>query len=86
MAAASPVTEPSQLGFPIATGFTAEMIAPWKMLVMTDGVWKYAGWEWVRHSAAMTDSSEAMDALRAAARPRLGRFQDDFTLVVVHGP
>jgi serine/threonine protein phosphatase PrpC len=70
----------------VATGFSAEMVAPWKLLMMTDGVWKYAGWEWVRHAATLPDANEALDALRAAARPRFGRFQDDFTLVVVHGP
>src|SRR5439155_3667592 len=32
-------------GGAIGTGFSCEMIAPWKLLVMTDGVWKYAGWE-----------------------------------------
>jgi serine/threonine protein phosphatase PrpC len=73
-------------GSVIATGFSVEVAAPWKLLVMTDGVWKYAGWEWVRHAAGMTDMNEILDTLRAAARPRFGRFQDDFTLVVVHRP
>jgi hypothetical protein len=73
-------------GGAVGTGFSCEMVAPWKMLVMTDGVWKYAGWEWVRHAGTLADANEAMDALRAAARPRFGRFQDDFTVVVVHGP
>jgi serine/threonine protein phosphatase PrpC len=70
----------------VATGFSAEMNSPWKLLVMTDGVWKYAGWEWVRHAASLADDQEILDTLRAAARPRLGRLQDDFTLVIVRGP
>lgn len=73
-------------GAAVGTGFSCEMVAPWKLLVMTDGVWKYAGWERVRQAADMEDVQVMLDTLRAAARPRFGRFQDDFTLVVVQGP
>ena len=73
-------------GSATATAFSSVMTAPWRLLVMTDGVWKYAGWERVHFSAASPDVTETIDTLRAAARPRFGRFQDDFTLVVVHGP
>jgi hypothetical protein len=69
-----------------AVGFSAEMNVPWRLLVMTDGVWKYAGWERVHYAAASPDAKETVEALRVAARPRFGRLQDDFTVVVVHGP
>jgi PPM family protein phosphatase len=65
----------------IAVGFRLELVRPWAVLAMTDGVWKYAGWDKVLKSAA--DGDTVLDTLRDAARLRSGRFQDDFTLVVL---
>jgi hypothetical protein len=56
------------------------------LLAMTDGVWKYAGWEAVKEAARMLRGQELIDAIAARARlPRSGEFQDDFTLVVLEG-
>jgi serine/threonine protein phosphatase PrpC len=65
------------------TGFDAPLLRPWTLLVMTDGVWKYAGWEKVRSCAGGADAEAIHDSLRAAVRLRSGAFPDDFTLVVV---
>lgn len=64
--------------------FEARLTEPWKVLAMSDGVWKYAGWEKVV-GAAKTMSREALvGALKDAARlPGSGRFPDDFTVVVL---
>ena len=53
---------------------------------MSDGVWKYAGWETVREVALETSGQACIDALREKALlPGSGRLQDDFTLVVLEG-
>jgi hypothetical protein len=70
-------------GTAVAVGFGADLVAPWTLLVMTDGVWKYAGWEKLRACAESGTGPEILDTLRAAVRLRSGAFQDDFTLVVV---
>jgi PPM family protein phosphatase len=66
------------------TSFSAALAAPWKVLAMSDGVWKYAGWERLVR-AAMTSRGEAlMGALQGFARlPRSGQFPDDFTVVAL---
>jgi PPM family protein phosphatase len=70
-------------GTAAAVGFGADLVAPWTLLVMTDGVWKYAGWEKLRISAASEQRSEIFDTLKAAVRLRSGAYPDDFTLVAV---
>ena len=65
--------------------FTAEMTAPWLVLAMTDGVWKYAGWHRIKEAAARFRGGRLIDALKAllARLPGSGKFQDDFTLIVI---
>jgi serine/threonine protein phosphatase PrpC len=64
--------------------FAADLVRPWMVLAMTDGVWKYVGWERVRELAAKLSGEELIGALKAAARlPGSGQFQDDFTVVLV---
>jgi serine/threonine protein phosphatase PrpC len=64
--------------------FEAELVRPWRVLAMTDGVWKYAGWSRVHELAAKLSGEKLLAALQAAARlPRTGQFQDDFTVVLV---
>jgi hypothetical protein len=70
-------------GSAVAVGFCAEVVAPWTLLVMTDGVWKYAGWEKLLASTESGHSSEILDTLRCAVRLRSGAYPDDFTLVIV---
>lgn len=64
--------------------FEADLTRPWKILAMTDGVWKYVGWERIRALAKKLGGDELIAALQAAARlPGSGQFQDDFTVVLL---
>jgi len=54
------------------------------ILAMTDGVWKYAGWDAIEDAACEMRGQPLIDALAAKARlPGSGRFPDDFTLLVL---
>jgi hypothetical protein len=70
-------------GMATAIGFAAPLARPWTLLAMTDGVWKYAGWQKVRASAEGDRTADILDALRSAVRLRSGAYPDDFTLVVL---
>ncbi|QJW96407.1 protein phosphatase 2C domain-containing protein [Frigoriglobus tundricola] len=64
--------------------FELALVPPWRVLVMSDGVWKYAGWEHVCDLAARRSGVELLADLRAAARLRTsGTFPDDFTVVLL---
>lgn len=50
---------------------------------MTDGVWKYVGWEKTLSIAREKRGEEIIAELKMRARlPLSGAFQDDFTVVV----
>jgi len=62
------------------TPFAAVLAAPWAVLAVSDGVWKYAGWDQVRKAATALRGQAVLEALQAKARlPGNGRFPDDFT-------
>jgi len=64
--------------------FQSELVRPWKVLAMTDGVWKYVGWQRMRELATKLSGEELLTALQTAARlPHSGQFQDDFTVVLL---
>jgi hypothetical protein len=66
--------------------FETELVRPWRVLAVTDGVWKYVGWAKIREMAARLRGEELIAALQAAARlPGSGEFQDDFTVVLLEG-
>jgi hypothetical protein len=66
--------------------FAANLLPPWTVLAMSDGVWKYAGWENVLRSAREKRGEELIDALRDSARMQgRGDLQDDFTVIVLQG-
>ena len=66
------------------TPFQLDLVTPWRVLVMSDGVWKYAGWERVCDLAARRSGAELLADLQAAARLRTsGTFPDDFTAVLL---
>lgn len=75
---------------PIGSGF-AEPVAfqqalkmPWQLLGMTDGVWKYIGWEEVVQYTHRYKGEQIINNLSSLARlASSGKFQDDFTLVVL---
>ena len=67
-------------------GFLARLAAPWTVLALSDGVWKYAGWNRVARAASMLSGKNLLDSLRLdAALPGSRKLQDDFTLVVLRG-
>lgn len=59
--------------------FTKRLRPPWKLLVMSDGVWKYAGMDTVARLLEGESSADLFTALRGAAL-RNGRLWDDFTV------
>jgi PPM family protein phosphatase len=66
--------------------FLAGLVAPWTVVVMSDGVWKYVGWEGVIQAAAQERGQRLLETLQSQARlPGSGRFQDDFTMAVFEG-
>ncbi len=66
--------------------FAAELLLPWSVLAMTDGVWKYAGWDKILRCSVDDTGPEICDALRDSAKmQRTGTLQDDFTVVVLKG-
>ena len=53
---------------------------------MSDGVWKYAGWENILRIGVGERGEAIGDALLEGARlKRTGELQDDFTLIVLQG-
>ena len=57
---------------------------PWVVLAMTDGVWKYAGWDAVTEAARGLRGQHLIDALAARTRlPGSGKFPDDFTVIEI---
>jgi hypothetical protein len=63
--------------------FAARLTIPWRVLAMTDGVWKYAGWEAIATCVAQNPGAEVARAIRSrAALLRTGALQDDFTVVL----
>jgi hypothetical protein len=64
--------------------FGAALRLPWRALAMSDGVWKYAGWENIIDAAKRRSGNDLIEALAAEVRlPGSGRFPDDFTAVVI---
>lgn len=66
--------------------FVSNAEPPWTLLAMSDGVWKYVGWDRVIAAGRTHRGQELIDTLAALARlSGSGRFQDDFTVVAFHG-
>lgn len=70
--AARPVTFATRLG------------PSWKLLVMSDGVWNYIGWDGVARLAKQSSGEELIFALRQAVLDSNGgKLPDDFTAALV---
>jgi hypothetical protein len=66
--------------------FSVRLVHPWTVLAMTDGVWKYAGWDTIFAVSSEGAGEAILQKVREkAALPRTGQLQDDFTLVVFQG-
>jgi serine/threonine protein phosphatase PrpC len=72
----------SSEAFPVA--FAADLHASWKLLIMSDGVWRYVGDKAVAHIAAEHNGAELIAALRQVALDgNGGRLGDDFSVILV---
>jgi hypothetical protein len=66
--------------------FAAVLAAPWCVLAMSDGVWKYASWPRIREAVLVARGRHLIERLQELARlPGSGRFPDDFTVVAFEG-
>jgi hypothetical protein len=64
--------------------FSLALVEPWSVLVMSDGVWKYAGWHGIVDACKALRGRSLVQALQWQARlPGSGRYQDDFSLVLL---
>lgn len=64
--------------------FQTVPVPPWKLLAVTDGVWKYVGWLRLADAARRFAGAALIDELQRAARlPGSGGLQDDFTVVLL---
>ncbi len=73
----------SSAAYPVA--FNAKLKPGWCLLVVSDGVWKYVGWEAVTQTAARRQGLELIAALRQAALDANGgKMQDDFSVALLY--
>ena len=84
------LTDKQQKNPPIGSGgarptaFSARLGKQGKLLVLSDGVWKGAGWEEVERLTTLFQGQILIAALLAAAREAGGgRLQDDFTVALL---
>jgi hypothetical protein len=64
--------------------FAAKLTPPWTILALTDGVWKYTGWEHILSLNPHTPPQQVCQSLLDRARlAKTGRLQDDFTLILL---
>lgn len=64
-------------------GFTAKLVPPWKLLVASDGIWKYAGWDVVISLMKTLSGESLMSALHDAAALPNGKLQDDTSIILL---
>jgi serine/threonine protein phosphatase PrpC len=84
LTAAQRKNPPIGSGAAIAVSFAAGFEPGARLLLLTDGVWKYSGWERVLAIASRCSGRTIIDELQQRARlPGSGQFQDDFTVVVL---
>ena len=73
-------------GMTSCTYFISPVVKPWSLLVMTDGVWKYVGWERITDMLKRVGGEEFRSEITAAGRlPGSGKFPDDFSFALVEG-
>jgi hypothetical protein len=64
--------------------FACRLDLPWTVLAMSDGVWKYVGWERILTLKAAAPGAALVDSLLDSARLPGGKgLPDDFTLVAI---
>ena len=66
--------------------FSARLVPGWTLLLVSDGVWKYAGWENIARLATRHQGRELIAALRRAVGDASGgRLPDDFSVALLSG-
>lgn len=65
------------------TPFSALLARPWRVLVASDGVWKYVGWERIQARMAVLSGRDLLDQLRQDALGHAPNLPDDFTAVAL---
>lgn len=65
---------------PIA--FEAKLSPSWKLLIMSDGVWKFAGWDTIHDQCREFDGTELIVKLRTLAAGHNNKLPDDFTIAL----
>lgn len=74
----------SGAAFPVAFG--AVLTPPWKILLLSDGVWRSVGWETIERLAGLLNGETLTAALRESAKGAGGgRLHDDFSLILLQG-
>ena len=84
------LTENQRKDPPVGTGaaypvaFSARLGPDWKLLVVSDGVWKGLGWDGIARLARAHGGAELIAALRRAAlEENGGRLGDDFSVILL---
>src|SRR5215510_2893517 len=66
------------------TPLSARLSKPWKLLVVSDGVWRYVGWERMANLMQSDAGEVLLSRLRdAAVESRAGRLADDFSGLLI---
>jgi hypothetical protein len=84
LTAGQPKAPPVGSGVAPFRPFGAALGANWRLLALSDGFWKYAGWDRVRSASLTSYGQKLIDELATAARPPgVEAFADDFTVVLL---
>jgi len=71
-------------GYAKITPFSYHLTPPWLIVVMSDGVWSYSGWESVLMHPPNLDGELLIQSLLSRARlSGSGQLQDDFTIITI---
>ncbi|MBC7931361.1 MAG: hypothetical protein H7Z38_12435 [Rubrivivax sp.] len=66
------------------TPFSARLNDSWKVLVMSDGIWKFAGWEAIVERCRALSEQALISSLREVAVSNTGgRLLDDFSVILI---
>lgn len=63
-------------------GFSQKLEAPWKVLAMSDGVWKFVGWDAMTENCRSFDGTNLILKLRELAAGNANKLPDDFTIAL----
>ena len=64
--------------------FSFKLIKPWKLLIMSDGVWKYLGWDCIFNTSSSFNGQFIIDTLFSSLMDfQRGYLPDDFSIVLL---